>query len=117
MLGVAGVVLYSAIVGQKTATLELPGVPLGLLEGVRYDELQFCLEPGQTLILASDGAMEALNIKGEFYDIDRFTESISRHADKDVGELLRSLYTDVRQFIGSAELSDDITMIALRRKR
>jgi sigma-B regulation protein RsbU (phosphoserine phosphatase) len=102
---------------NAVSRLKLPGVPLGLLGGVTYDELRFRLDPGHTLILASDGAIEALNTEGEFYDIDRFTDSISRHAEKDVGELLRSLYSDLRQFIGSAELSDDITMIALRRKR
>jgi serine phosphatase RsbU (regulator of sigma subunit) len=102
--------------GNAVSRLKLSGVPLGLLEAVRYDELQFRLDPGHTLILASDGAMDALNAEGEFYDIDRFTKSISRHAEKDVGELLRNLYSDLRQFIGSAELSDDITMIALRRK-
>lgn len=102
--------------GNAVTRLELPGVPLGLLEGVKYDELHFRLDSGSTLIMASDGAMEALNADGEFYDLDRFADSIRRHAGKDTGELLKSLYSDLRRFIGSTDLSDDITMIALRRK-
>jgi sigma-B regulation protein RsbU (phosphoserine phosphatase) len=103
--------------GSSVTRLKLPGVPLGLMEGISYEELKFHLDPGDTLILASDGTTEALNTEGAFYDIDRFTESVSRHSDKDVPEFLRSLHTELLSFIGSAELSDDITLVALRRKK
>jgi serine phosphatase RsbU (regulator of sigma subunit) len=97
--------------------LKIPGVPLGLLEGTKYDELRFRMNAGDTLILFSDGAPDALNTDGNFYDIDRFTDSIHRHCSSDLGESLKNLYSEIRQFIGSAELSDDITLIALRRKK
>jgi len=88
---------------------------LGLLEKTGYQALEFHLDPGDTLVLASDGTMDALNTEGSFYDIGRFTESIQRHSGKDVAGMLRSAYSDIMEFIGSAELSDDITLFALRR--
>jgi phosphoserine phosphatase RsbU/P len=97
--------------------LEVPGVPLGLLEGTRYEELKFQLEPGDTLILASDGTTDALNKEGIFYDADRFTDSIRRHVAKEIPEFLKDLNAELRQFIGDAELNDDITILALRRRK
>jgi serine phosphatase RsbU (regulator of sigma subunit) len=97
--------------------LELPGVPLGLLEENVYDELAFHLAPGDTLILASDGVFDALNKGGSFFDLDRFMNSIRKHSTKGIPELLQHLYSDVRQFIGDAEISDDITILGLRRRK
>lgn len=103
--------------GDVVTRLEIPGVPLGLLEGTSYEELKFRLEPGDTLILASDGTTDALNMEGEFYDVGRFTESIRRHFTEDVSECLKNLHLELRRFIGNAELSDDVTIIALRRQK
>jgi sigma-B regulation protein RsbU (phosphoserine phosphatase) len=103
--------------GNSVNRLELPGIPLGLMEEISYDALRFQLEPGDTLVLVSDGATDALNREGQFYDIGRFTESVSRHSGIDVAGFLKRLYSDVLQFIGGGEVSDDITMIALRRKK
>jgi sigma-B regulation protein RsbU (phosphoserine phosphatase) len=97
--------------------LEISGVPLGLLEGTSYEELEFQLEPGDTLILASDGTTDALNTDGEFYDVERFTESVRRHAAEETSECLKNLDWELRQFIGGADLSDDVTIIALRRRK
>jgi serine phosphatase RsbU (regulator of sigma subunit) len=97
--------------------LEARGVPLGLLEGTHYDELRFQLEPGDTLILASDGTTDALNKEGAFYDADRFADSIRKYRAKEIPEFLRGLHAELRQFIDGAELSDDITILALRRRK
>jgi phosphoserine phosphatase RsbU/P len=97
--------------------LEIPGVPLGLMEGIGYDELEFQLEPGDTLILASDGVTDALNSKSEFYDTERFKESICRNSGRETSECLKNVHLELRQFIGGAEFSDDVTLLALKRKR
>jgi serine phosphatase RsbU (regulator of sigma subunit) len=96
--------------------LEISGAPLGLLEGSSYEEIKFQLSPGDTLLLASDGTTDALNPGGEFYDIQRFCDSILRHSGKELPEFVRSLQSDLHHFIGSAELNDDITIVALRRR-
>ena len=85
--------------------LELPGVPLGLLEEASYDELKFQMDPGDTLILSSDGVADALNRGGSFYDMDRFINSIRRHSTEEVPELLKNLHSELRQFIGEAEIA------------
>jgi serine phosphatase RsbU (regulator of sigma subunit) len=101
--------------GDAIMRLEIPGVPLGLMEDSNYGDLKFRLDPGDTLLLVSDGTTDALNMRGEFYDTERFTESVRRHCTKGVSECLKNLYQEIREFIGNAELSDDVTMVALRR--
>ena len=102
---------------NRITRLELPGVPLGLLEEAAYDEIKFQMDPGDTLMLFSDGVADALNSGGDFYDMDRFINSIRRYSTEEVPLLLKNLHSELRQFIGDAEISDDVTMIALRRKR
>jgi len=87
------------------------------MEGIEYEEAVFRLEPGDTLLLASDGALDALNAEGEFYDAGRFVETIRRNVQNGVSGLLKALHSDISRFVGGAELSDDITAIALNRKR
>lgn len=97
--------------------LEMPGVPLGLLEGTVYEELAFQLDPGDTLILASDGVTDALDKGGSFYDLGRFMESIRKNSGEEIPEMLQRLYSELRQFTGETELSDDISILGLRRRK
>jgi serine phosphatase RsbU (regulator of sigma subunit) len=98
------------------ARLEVPGVPFGLMEGAIYDEMEFRLESGDTLLPASDGTTDALNLKGEFYEDRRFTDSVCRHSQEAIPGFAGSLHSELREFVGGAEMSDDITMLALRRR-
>ncbi len=117
ILANAGMPFPFLIRGDTVSRLNLPGVPLGLMEGIEYEEAVFRLEPGDTLLLASDGALDALNAEGEFYDAGRFVETIRRNVQNGVSGLLKALHSDISRFVGGAELSDDITAIALNRKR
>jgi len=93
----------------------VPGIPLGLVEGTLYEQVPVFLERGDALLLASDGATDATNINGEMYEEERFLESIRRHCARATAEFVRSLYQDITGFIGSAELQDDVTILAIRR--
>ena len=93
----------------------LPGVPLGLLEDTLYDEVPLRLEKGDTLLLTSDGATDVMNPEGELYDPRRLEESILRHCHEDTAQFVRSLHGEITGFTRSAEVSDDVTIVALRR--
>jgi sigma-B regulation protein RsbU (phosphoserine phosphatase) len=101
--------------GVRITRLPVAGVPLGLLEGVAHEEFKLQLESGDTLVLLSDGVTDALNPQGDFYDMERFADSAVRHSGEGIAEYVASLYSELRQFIGSAEISDDVTIIGLRR--
>jgi serine phosphatase RsbU (regulator of sigma subunit) len=95
--------------------LELPGLPLGLLPDVEYEQVCARLEPGDILVVASDGCTEAENGTGEPFDEIRFVDAASRHCEEDVASLLRSLYREICAFSEPLEAQDDITIVGIRR--
>ncbi len=99
----------------QVSQLEAPGVPLGLLQEAVYDSYAFRLEKGDTLILASDGATDAVDSEQRIYDLERLVASMRRHCGLDVAQYVKGIYSDIVEFAGNAELADDITIVALRR--
>jgi serine phosphatase RsbU (regulator of sigma subunit) len=97
--------------------LPVPGVPLGLLEDSRYEPIAVRLDKGDMLVLASDGATDAVNAEGTIYDEVRLRDSLSRHCSSETADCLKSVYQDIEAHIGNAGLQDDITLVAVRRIR
>jgi serine phosphatase RsbU (regulator of sigma subunit) len=97
--------------------LPVPGVPLGLLEDSHYEPIAVRLDKGDMLILASDGATDAVNAEGRMYDEIRLRDSLCRHCSSKTSGFLKSVYQDIETYIGNAQLRDDITLVAVRRIR
>jgi serine phosphatase RsbU (regulator of sigma subunit) len=95
--------------------LPIPGVPLGLLEDAHYEPLAVRLDKGDMLLLASDGATDAVNAEGRMYDETRLRDSVRRHCGAQTAGFLKGVYREIEQYIGDAELRDDITLVAVRR--
>jgi serine phosphatase RsbU (regulator of sigma subunit) len=75
--------------------LPVPGVPLGLLEDSRYEPIAVRLDKGDMLVLASDGATDAVNAEGTIYDEVRLRDSLSRHCSSETADCLKSVYQDI----------------------
>jgi len=101
--------------GEEVREIAAAGVPLGLLEAEAYQEVEFRLQKGDTLILVSDGVIDAMNPEGEMFDRERLEASIRSCARLSLPECVESLYRQVSEFIRQAEMHDDITIIGLRR--
>ena len=71
------------------------------------------LEPGDTLVVCSDGVTEALSDDEEEYGEDRLRDAIAVHRGLAVPELLATLQTSVQQFAGAVQ-SDDLTLLVAR---
>jgi len=95
--------------------LELPGIPLGLFDDGDYHEMRAALEPGELLVVASDGCTEAENAEGEPFGDERFVACVQRHQDRNLDHLVRALYEEVCEFMQGNELRDDMTILAIRR--
>jgi serine phosphatase RsbU (regulator of sigma subunit)/CHASE2 domain-containing sensor protein len=91
---------------------------LGLMPGMSYRCLQTRLEPGDFLLLYTDGVTEALDRKGRQFGSERLLDSISgTTADTLVTshEVLASLSLAISRFTTGAAPSDDITALLFRR--
>ncbi len=98
--------------GQLTE-LRATGMPLGLLPGMQYEEVEAQLTAGDTLLLSSDGLVEAHNPQRDMYGFKRMESIMAAqgHADQIVPALLQSW----QEFTGeNHEQEDDITLATLQ---
>ncbi len=100
--------------GGEVREIEVGGVPLGLLAGKPYREIDLALEPGDTLVLASDGLVEARGPAGEEFGNERLRAAIGRLVSLPAHALAGGLLEAVRRFAEPAEPSDDRTVVVLR---
>ena len=90
------------------------GLPVGMLPGVEYDQETVPLRPGDTLIVISDGVVEARNDGGDFWEEEQVSEELSRLAALPLKQLQEQLFQSADAFAGGAEQYDDMTMVAVR---
>ena len=94
---------------------DIVGLPLGVLDRP-YREQTVTLEPGDTLVLYTDGVTEARSPDGGFYGVDRLREVV-RTADDDVEILGPAILDDVRLFAAGRPQSDDLTIVCFSRAK
>ena len=94
--------------------LERGGPIVGLFEGASYEEETVTLNPGDWLIVYSDGVSEALSADGEEYGEARILTCVRKNLAMEPQELLDALFADVSNFAHGAAQSDDITAMVLR---
>jgi anti-sigma regulatory factor (Ser/Thr protein kinase) len=99
--------------GDEAIELRARGMPLGLMEGMSYEEKETKLEPGDNLLLYSDGLVEAHNRSGDMFGFPRTRELIGKFGGMS-GTLIDFLLTELSQFTGSGwEQEDDITLVTI----
>ena len=90
------------------------GLPLGLMPGMSYDEKEAVLGPGQTMLLSSDGLVEAHDPDGEMFGFPRLRQLMAEHPGG--AELLDHLLEELRRFVGPAwDQEDDVTLVTIWR--
>ncbi len=99
---------------QGVVELRARGMPLGLLPGMAYEEKEMVLAPGDSVLLHSDGIVEAHTPAREMYGFPRLKETVGNRPDD--RELIEFVLADLEAFTGpDAEQEDDITMLTLER--
>jgi serine phosphatase RsbU (regulator of sigma subunit)/pSer/pThr/pTyr-binding forkhead associated (FHA) protein len=89
------------------------GLPLGVIDRP-YEEVVVPFEPGDTLLMFTDGVSEARNPEGELYGIERARAAV-RDASADAAAVGTALLDDVRRFAAGRPQGDDLTIVCVRR--
>lgn len=92
------------------------GFVLAGMEGARYHELTDHLDPGDKLLLYTDGVTEAANSAEELFGSERLQAALNQRIDLPPQKLLTELKQSIDDFAGDAEQFDDITMVSLEYK-
>ncbi len=107
-----------AVVARRDGSIEelaTCGMPVGLLDGARYEGREIMLEIGETLVIYTDGITEAENKEAEEFGLQRLSDSVSRHRDESLEGLASALETDLETFIDGEVPADDRTLVMARR--
>jgi sigma-B regulation protein RsbU (phosphoserine phosphatase) len=111
--------LYSAR-EQTVCRLNPPGMALGIDSGDVFDrvtgDFSVTLEPGDCLVLYTDGVTEALDANGLEFGVNRTIQSIQANASNGASAIIKGLTDDLQNFTGTTPQNDDITMIVIRKK-
>jgi sigma-B regulation protein RsbU (phosphoserine phosphatase) len=94
--------------------IKLEGVPIGLLDDREYDEVELTCEPGDVLVLYSDGVDEQLNEKSEEYGRERIIRVVKKHATEAPQAIADAIIAAVDVFRGALPIFDDQTVVVLR---
>ena len=88
------------------------GLALGAMEGARYREACWTLNPGDGLFVYTDGVPEATNDREEMFGNDRMLAALNRCIGQNPQGILKGVREDVDAFVGDAPQFDDLTMMA-----
>ena len=87
---------------------------LGIMPDEEYQEHALPLCPDDLLLLYTDGAIEARNFADEEFTRERLWQSLCSYGELRPEQVLTNIVWDIRRFVGLAEQSDDLTLVALR---
>jgi serine phosphatase RsbU (regulator of sigma subunit)/pSer/pThr/pTyr-binding forkhead associated (FHA) protein len=93
---------------------DVAGLPLGIMDGMDYQQASVRLQPGESMTLYTDGLNEAADPTGKLYTIERIRKKVaaSKGSPASLGE---DLVNDVQKFIGGGAQLDDMCFVVFGR--
>lgn len=91
------------------------GFPVGLLPDAEYGETEFFLEPGDRLVLYSDGLLDCSSPEGESFGLARLTKSLTDADEMPLCTVMARLERDIRAWHGEKAFEDDLTCLVIER--
>jgi len=99
----------------RVELLEDGGLLLGVFPEATYERGEVRLEPGDMLLLYTDGLTEAGNPAGDLFSEERLVEALRRHRGCSVREMHEGILEEIREFQEGRVPDDDLTLVLLRR--
>ncbi len=102
---------------EKIDTVDL-GFPIGLERDIApfVHQQQVSLNAGDTVILYTDGIVEADNDRGVAYGLESLCAIVGQHWQKSAAELRQIIIDDVRRHVGNCQVRDDMTLLAIKKR-
>jgi sigma-B regulation protein RsbU (phosphoserine phosphatase) len=95
--------------------IDSTGVPLGMFRDAQYEVSHWQLRPGETLLLYTDGLVEAEDGGRRTYGDDQLTAKAMRLSMLEPSAMVRAFVEDVDAFQSGSKRQDDLTVAAVRR--
>ena len=88
---------------------------VGVFDDLEYQEDSLQLERGDTLVMFTDGVTEAADAECKEFGAERLDAILRQQASADCRQTVEAIKAGIKTFVGNAEQSDDITMLAVKR--
>ena len=95
-------------------TIQAEGFPLGMFPGAEYEEFTFSTQPGDMVILFSDGIVDAENADHEMFGTDRLDQVLQSEPCPTAESTVEAILNAVTEFQAGTEHFDDETVVVLR---
>ena len=106
--------------GQNGYLPIISNVPVGIMTNFRYSAQETVIDSGTSIFLYTDGLTEAEDSQHHQYGENRLIEtanSISQDSSMTAESIIRTMNESVHTFVGSAEQSDDLTLLAINYRK
>jgi sigma-B regulation protein RsbU (phosphoserine phosphatase) len=102
---------------EEIDTIDL-GFPIGLESDIDdfLTGAKFQMEPGDTLMLYTDGITEAENEAGEMFTLPRLMDLLAAYHDRDAREIVDLILADLYAYIGRTPIYDDISLVIIKQR-
>jgi serine phosphatase RsbU (regulator of sigma subunit)/tetratricopeptide (TPR) repeat protein len=102
---------------ERIDTLDL-GFPIAMVEEMTefVTTARIELNPGDVVVLYTDGITEAWNLDRQEYGLERLIEVVQQNCHKSAQEIQQAVISDVKEYIGQQKVYDDITLLVLKQK-
>jgi serine phosphatase RsbU (regulator of sigma subunit) len=111
--GMPPILIYRASTGS-VETMISKGMPLGSIVGFPYKQLDFDVQPGDAIVMMSDGLTEAHNRDRDMLGLENLTECLLQHGGSSARTISESFQELIRDWTKATPTHDDITVIALK---
>jgi sigma-B regulation protein RsbU (phosphoserine phosphatase) len=101
--------------GSRTRRIESPDLPLGMFCHGHFSVTRVHLDPGDSVVLYTDGLSECLDPSGREYGIDRLQNALEASWRLSPPEFIRACLSDLDAFRSGTARSDDLTLMVLKR--
>jgi serine phosphatase RsbU (regulator of sigma subunit) len=102
--------------GGSMEQLAAGGIPLGIVGEAAYREGRAQLQPGDALVIYSDGVSETQNAAGEEYGPVRLYNTVARYLDSTAAGIRDKIEADLTKFAQGTPANDDITLVIVKRQ-
>jgi sigma-B regulation protein RsbU (phosphoserine phosphatase) len=108
-------ILVQVTHGTHTSQLKITGMPLGVDEKARWGQQLIQLNPGDLLVLYTDGISEAMNTGGDLFGLAHLQDLIHEAIHLEASQLLERILCEVDAFTNKETLNDDIALVVIKR--
>ncbi len=103
--------------GASARSVAPDGFPLGFMDDASYDSQSVQLEVGDSLVLLTDGILEARNRDNQLFGNERIVSVAKQHGLLPAREIAKAILIDLTNFCDGRAITDDVTLLVLKRKQ